>query len=123
MKKVEKYSMNDTDELLKVMTSIYKDKTAQWDYEEVYDEVDTYKSEAKKATKDAKALEGMLLRLMKHLRATGEDVFVVLKDNELQSWWQAKLADILKEEAKQAAMEKAMAALSEEERKALGLKF
>ena len=106
--------------ILKAFNDINMNK---WEYEEVYDESENYRNDAKKAAKSAKAMEGMLLRLMKHLRATGEDVFVVLKDNELQSWWQEKLKEILKEEAKQAAMEKAMATLSEEERRALGLKF
>ena len=116
--------MNETDKLFEVIQMMYKDsKMNQWSMDEVYEEEEDYRSEAKKAEKSAKALEGMLLRLMKHLRATGEDVFVVLKDNELQAWWQEKLTEILKEEARQAAMAKAMTALSEEERKALGLKF
>lgn len=106
-----------------ILTALNDINMNKWEYAEVYDESEDFRNEAKKATKSAKAVEGMLLRLMKHLRATGEDVFVVLKDNELQAWWNEKLKEIHKEEAKQAAMEKAMATLTEEERRALGLKF
>lgn len=117
--------MNEHDQnILDVMKAISTMKNNPWMEEAAYyDETEDLRKEAKSATKSAARLEGMLERLMKHLRSTGEDVLIVLKDEELHKWWQEKLIVILKEEAKQAAMEKAMAALSEEERRALGLKF
>lgn len=120
--------MNDYEtkliDIMKVINHMKSNNAWSYTTEDVpYEEEESYRDEAIASKKKATQVEGMLLRLMKHLRSTGEDVLVVLKDEELHKWWTAQLKDILKEEAKQAAMEKAMASLSEEERKALGLKF
>lgn len=115
--------MNDNDKILTDLLDIMNQKNT-WVHEiEGEYEINENYREANIASKKAKQIEGMLVRLMKHLRATGEDVFVVLKDEELHRWWQGKLKEILKEEAKEAAIKRATELLSEDERRALGLKF
>lgn len=122
--------MNDNDndyidKVLEAMSVMAKDRYGD-DLRKTYietwedaEELDIYREKADE--RRPSNYKGMLLRVMTHLRSTGEDVLLALKDDELREWWDKELAKIKHKEAVTAAKEKAMLVLSEEERRLLGM--
>jgi uncharacterized protein YlbG (UPF0298 family) len=96
-------------------------------YEEVYvgkDELDELEDKAAKA----KLFEHIALEVMRALEANGQADFVLLKDRKVREWWtdvKAKEGAARKKreakEARERAIAEALAKLTAEEKKLLGL--
>lgn len=119
--------MNEHDKLIDIMKYVTKDLEAynsSWGkvYEEYEEEIDDF--EERRPRNEAKFnYEQMLLNVLKYLDQAGGVEFAVLKDPELGRYWNKKKKEIEHQKKVDAAKEKLMSALSEEERKLLGIKL
>ena len=120
--------MNEHDKIMNIMKYVKHDMESynnSWsqvidDFKEYEEEIDDYD---KPRNEPKFNYEQMLFNVLKYLDQTGGVEFAVLKDPELGRYWNKKRKEIEHQKKVDAAKEKLMSALSDEERKLLGIKI